>query len=254
MSLFPKTKTVKLDFILVGTQKGGTSALDYYLGQHNDIVMSSRKEIHFFDRDAYFQNGSPDYSLISRYYPKFTEGKLYGEATPVYMFWPGCIPRIRSYNPDIKLIAILRDPVSRAFSHWNMESFRGKDSRSFKEAIREEMNQIRADTYKKHRVFSYLARGLYTPQVEQLFNHFPKEQLLFVKYEQFQKRQIEETAKVIQFLGLSERDYKFEQKEVNKFEYASTIKEDEIALLKAFFAHDIETLEQRLQWDCSDWK
>ena len=254
MSLFFKSKAIKLDFIIVGTQKGGTSALDYYLGGHKDIVMSSRKEIHFFDNEKIFQKKKVNYALLNGFYPKYEAGKKYGETTPVYMFWDDCISRIHTYNPDIKLIAILRDPVSRAFSHWNMEVSRGKETRSFEQCIQDEKQQIEAGTYQKHRVFSYLARGMYSEQIERMDYYFPEQQLLFIKYERFQKHQADELQKAIAFLGLSTAHYTFQPKEVNKFQYNSVIADSEVELLKEFFAEDISRTEKRLQWDCSDWK
>ena len=106
-TLFPRKRAV--DFVVCGTQKGGTSALDAYLREHPEICMAVRKELHFFDNEKKFSSGKPDYS---KYHDSFNPQKLHkllGETTPIYMYWNESPRRIWEYNPNMKLIVLLRN-------------------------------------------------------------------------------------------------------------------------------------------------
>ncbi len=148
-------KKFKLDFIVIGAQKSGTSALDAYLRLHDNIVMSTEKEIHFFDNENYFLN-KPDYNVLGKYFPQKIPKKLHGETTPIYIYWRPCIERIYDYSKKIKLIALLRNPADRAFSHWNMEVSRKTENRSFKDCILEEIDEISKGIKSQHRIKSYV--------------------------------------------------------------------------------------------------
>jgi hypothetical protein len=88
-----------------------------------------------------------------------------GEATPIYMYWKRALPRIREYNPDLKLIMILRNPITRAYSHWNFERLASRESLPFREALLAEPARTAAVLPKQLRNGSYIARGRYTAQL-----------------------------------------------------------------------------------------
>ena len=121
-SILGKYSFSRIDFIIAGTQKGGTTALDEYFRSHQNICMADKKEVHFFDEDRYFEKKSPNYSKYHKYFSPNDYSQVIGEATPIYMYLSKAIERIHVYNPQIKLIIILRNPIDRAFSHWNMEN------------------------------------------------------------------------------------------------------------------------------------
>ena len=108
--------------------------------------------------------------------------QLKGEATPIYTYWRPAAERIHAYNPRIKLIVSLRDPVARAYSHWRMEHDRGWDPLSFARAIREGRARVvsKGEIPGQHRVFSYVERSFYAAQLERLYSLFPKEQIFFL--------------------------------------------------------------------------
>ena len=135
----------KIGFIICGTQKGGTTALDRYLRLHPEICMANKKEVHFFDSDKYFQKQNPDFSKYHFHFNPKDHHKIIGEATPIYMYWENAIKRIHNYNPNMKLIAVLRNPTARAFSHWNMERDKGRENRTFLTAILDEDSKISWD-------------------------------------------------------------------------------------------------------------
>ena len=99
----------QIGFIICGTQKGGTTALDRYLRMHPEICMADKKEVHFFDNDNFFIDKKPDYLKYHLNFSPRDHHKIIGEATPIYMYWKNSIKRIHNYNPDMKLIAVLRN-------------------------------------------------------------------------------------------------------------------------------------------------
>ena len=98
-----------VDFFIAGVQKGGTTALDYFLRQHPSVEMAGRKEVHFFDDEA-LDWSRPDYELLHRFFAWERDNVLRGEATPIYSYWPGSIERIHRYNPKAKIVVGLRHP------------------------------------------------------------------------------------------------------------------------------------------------
>jgi len=168
-------------FFIAGVQKGGTTALDSVLRKHPSIQMAKVKEVHHFDDDA-IDWSAPDHSRLHAAYDWEANGAVRGEATPITLYWPNALERLRCYNPRAKLLIGLRNPTFRAFSHWRMETKRGWDSLPFRQAIGPEGRQrVWNAPGGVHRVFSYVERGLYACQVERLLTLFPRHQVLFFR-------------------------------------------------------------------------
>jgi hypothetical protein len=129
--------TSPLDFIVIGAPRSGTTAIASYLGDHPDIVVSSPKETHFFD--AHYADGVDS---ISAYFAHRGTERIAGEATPAYLVSPWVPERIATTVPDVKLIATLREPASRAFSHWWLLYSRGIEDLSFEDAIAANLDRI----------------------------------------------------------------------------------------------------------------
>lgn len=251
INLFHKRK--KIDFIIGGTQKGGTTALDYYLRKHKQIGMAKKKELHFFDNDTLFSNSNIDYSIYEKNFNFFLNKKVYGETTPIYMYWEPSCKRIYDYNPDIKLIFILRNPISRAFSHWNMEFDRRKSyNESFSFAIRNECENNLIENHIQNRMYSYVDRGFYFRQIKRIKNYFDERQILFIKYEDFKKNQRKTLFEIFTFLGVDSA-YNFKEKQIHTRKKHSEISIDDKKYLIKQFKFDIYNVEKELNWDCSDW-
>jgi Sulfotransferase domain len=173
---------VQVDFFIVGVQKGGTTALDSFLRRHPQIQMAKVKEVHFFD-DESADWSEPDYSRLHDNFDWTSTGVLVrGEATPIYSYWPGAMQRLRRYNPSAKLLMSLRHPTFRAFSHWRMEKTRKNENLAFRHAIGATgRRRVREAQNGVHRIFSYIERGYYAPQIESILRIFPKEQILFFR-------------------------------------------------------------------------
>ncbi|MEL7085014.1 MAG: sulfotransferase domain-containing protein [Cyanobacteria bacterium J06597_1] len=241
-----------VDFIVCGTQKGGTSALDAYLREHPDLCMANEKEVHFFDRDSYFSNGRPDYSQYHACFTLERADQLVGEATPIYMYWYDAPRRMWDYNPNLKLILILRNPIERAYSHWNMERIRNAETLPFWDAILLERERCRSSLPLQHRVYSYLDRGFYLQQLRRLQTYFLDSQILVVKNEDLKSNPTAILNRICDFLGVSRLE-SITHKDVHSRPYIDTMSDREWEYLKHLYEYEIRGLERLLGWDCSDW-
>ena len=241
---------MRVDFVIGGAQKGGTSALDSFLRQHPEICMpTTRKELHFFDREE----ENRDYKKYHRNFkPKKNQHRVIGEASPIYMYWETAPYRIWKYNPQMKWILALRNPVERAFSAWNMESKRDHEKLPFAEAIEKEAERCRMALPVQHRVYSYIDRGFYAHQVRRLFNIFGKESCLVLLSEELRNEHQKTLRRVFEFLGV---DSSFVPPEASVFEqeYSSKIDNQLRERLIDTFQFDIKELEKLLGRDLSAW-
>jgi hypothetical protein len=245
---------MRVDFVIGGTQKGGTSALDSFLRQHPEICMpTTRKELHFFDREE--EKSEPDWRRYNAYHANFKpqpQHRVIGEASPIYMYWETAPDRIWRYNPKMKWILALRNPVERAFSAWNMETKRGKEILSFAEAIDKDAERCREALPLQHRVYSYVDRGFYAQQVRRLFNIFGKENVLVLLSEELRNEHHKTLRCVFEFLGV---DSSFVPPEASVFEqeYSDKIDNQLRSRLIDIFQSDIKELEKLIGRDLSSW-
>lgn len=241
-----------VNFIICGTQKGGTTALDAYLREHPEICMADRKETHFFDNEANFSGGKPEYSKYHALFKPLKKHKSLGEATPIYMYWQNSPRRIWEYNPHIKLIILLRNPIERAYSHWNMERLRGADDLSFWDAIVNEKERCREAFPQQHRVYSYVDRGFYMEQLQRIWSYFPKNRVLIIKSENLRTKPYQTLNGVCDFLEVG-RFKNISIKDINSRAYELPMSAKERNYLRALFTSEIKKMETLLNWDCRDW-
>jgi O-antigen/teichoic acid export membrane protein len=207
------------DFLIIGAQRSGTTALHRYLCQHPQVMPPLiSKGVHYFDvaydrSDAWYRGHFP-----ARPYRRFREYRvgrqvLTGEASPYYLFHPHVPGRVESLLPDVRLIVLLREPSARALSHYHHERDGGFEPLStFAEAVRAEPGRIGPDLERmtadplsvgfNHQHFSYLSRGLYAEQIRRWLDHFPREQLMILNSESFFRRPAAAFERVLRFLDL----------------------------------------------------
>lgn len=199
------------DFLIIGAQKCGTTFLYHLLCQHPYVEPAATKEVHFFDTN--FASGLEWYR--SRFSPptqKDGRKVLTGESSPYYIYHPHAARRAAQVVPGAKLIALLRNPVDRAYSDYNHKAREGRDPLSFEEAIEAEAERLRGEKEKmladenyansNYRKFSYLSRGVYVDQLEEWRRYFDEEQLLVLKSEDFFENPQATFERVLEFLGL----------------------------------------------------
>lgn len=233
----------RVAFIIAGVQKGGTTALFDYLGEEPGPSLSRVKEVHRFD-DETLAWPHPD---VAPYHANFAtfDGRPRGEATPIYLYWPQSLERVAAYNPAMKLVVMLRDPVARAWSHWKMEYARGAETRPFAWCIREGRQRLfDAEPWGFHREFSYVERGFYGEQLARALALFPREQLLVLRAEDLRADPAATLAQVRGFLGLAPAAAPI-QREVHvgrAMDYGSELTAADVAHLGAVYARDLARL------------
>jgi Sulfotransferase domain. len=248
-----KFDSLKVNFLVAGAQKSGTTALDAYLRQHPQLSMALRKEVHYFDNEALHSGGgTPDYAIYHQFFNPASPNLLLGETTPIYMYWHRAVSRIQQYNPAMKLIISLRNPIERAFSHWNMSRQRGVEHRTFWDAICEESDETSGLYRAKSSRFLISTGVFYFAQLSRIWNYFPQSQTLIVRQEDLKNRPKEVLNKICAFLGV--RPYEVILREtVHKRMYADSMSNRERVYLETIFEHDIQALAAEFSWDCSDW-
>ena len=243
---------MRVDFVIGGTQKGGTSALDAFFRQHPQICMpETKKELHFFDREENFR-GAANYAKYHAQFRTGPEKAVIGEASPIYMYWNAAPYRIWSYNPDMKWLLILRNPVERAYSAWNMEVRRGNEPLPFAEAITQEIQRCRQALPLQHRIFSYVDRGFYAPQVRRLFNLFGRDRCLVLLNEELRADHRKTLERAFEFLGVDSTAVPA-QAAVFEHDYDQPMDPGLASQLIDMFYYDIKQLEQLLGRDLSLW-
>jgi hypothetical protein len=198
-----------LDFMIAGVQKGGTTALSYFLSQHPQLAIAQGKEVHLFDAPDYLPTWDSE-QINQRYAAHFSDAsmqQLWGEATPIYCYWPEIAAELRRYNPALKLIVILRDPVERAISQYAMEKARGDESLPLWLALCLEPYRLWRDTGRQQggarRCHSYCSRGHYNHQLENLRRYFPVEQILVLENSELNNQHQATLQKICAFLGVA---------------------------------------------------
>jgi hypothetical protein len=193
------------NFLLVGAMKAGTTSIMRYLASHPDVYVPPGKEVHFFDREERWRRG------IDWYYEQFDGAgtqRAIGEGSPGYMLFPDVAARMASVVPDARLIAILRDPVDRAHSHYLHARRRGTERRPFAEIVDEELELSRPRTLPLAREalerHHYVVRGLYLEQLENLCAHYPRDSLHVLLVEDLEREPRRAFRELCRFLEIDD--------------------------------------------------
>lgn len=178
------------DYLIVGAQRCGTTTLQDLISSHPQVrAPFLRKGIHYFDTG--FQRGE---SWYRSQFPYRRHGdRITGEASPYYLYHPLVPGRVAALMPDVKIIALLRDPVDRAISHYKHEVRRGFEQLELEEAMQQEEARLAGEEDRMasdpayfsftHQHFSYQARGLYADQLQRYRHYFPSASILAVESE-----------------------------------------------------------------------
>ena len=244
----------KLSFVIGGVMKAGTCSLDAIFRRHPQIQMASLKETHFFD-DEDRDWSRPDYDALHALFP-VNDGRLRGEATPITAYWRPAVRRLRDYNPDIKIILLLRDPVTRAFSHWQQEYSRRREAMLFADAIRGGRDRVRNAPGGQHRFFSYVERGLYGDQLADLSGNFPKRNIHCEIFEEFFRDRSAGLQHIAQFLGVApfpEQIPNFHINPAHNVSYPSALTDEDAAYLSDIFRDQAAAVEAFIGKPVSDW-
>jgi hypothetical protein len=236
--IYPILPKRYIDCIIGGVQKAGTTSLLKNLSKHPDIS-SYPEEIHFFDilwsKGTYFYEKHFDYSK-----------KITMEKTPEIIYLPHTYPLIQSLNPYVKFIIILRNPIHRAYSSWNMSREHKWTDETFEECIDAEIK------YKlnENKIFitsggHYLQKGLYYKQIMELLKFFPRQNIIILIFEELINNVENEYNKIYDFLNIP-RPYNIKYDIERVGNYDNKISKNTYLKLKNFFKKDVRKLEKFL--------
>ncbi len=218
------------DFLIIGVPRGGTTSLYNYLLESPNIFPALWKEISYFS-DQY-ENGITWYQ--SHFPTKFmkylktrkNENFLTGEASPIYLYHPLAPKRIFEAIPQVKIIALLRNPIDRANSHYWQSVRKKRESLSFDEAVNK---QLKDEPLSDHKAFcsemyqnkhdevlnQYLSSGICFDRIKRFFELFPKENILIIASEDFYDNPKMVCDDIAKFLKIS----KWELRKIKKYNY-----------------------------------
>jgi Sulfotransferase domain len=198
-------KNLKVDFFIVGAPKAGTTALHAHLAKHPQVCMSSDKEPNYFSFEEiekqqlyYHKENVKSESDYNALFECEESAKLRGEASVSYLFYKEVPQRIKSYNPNAKIIISLRQPVQRAYSHFQMDYSLGLVNVSFEEIYRNGPNHPATGNYFQQ----YFLLSDYADQVERYQLQFPHQQICILLHEDLIRDPDKTMKKVFHFLGI----------------------------------------------------
>ncbi|TDT43466.1 sulfotransferase domain-containing protein [Halospina denitrificans] len=249
------------DFLIVGAQKSGTTSLFSYLQEREGFLGSLPKEVHFFDREDNYKKGFGWYE--SHFIKPPGKNGLHYEASPTYLFRPKVPERLYEYNPTLKIIILLREPISRAYSAWNMyrqwseegfvpwaiqnDPYGRKESRiyqvffkngcpSFSDYINIEMDLINEGDAEDEPTL--LRRGIYKPQIERYIDAFGSKRVLVLGFNELKTAPETVLKKCYDFLGVpcSELSKTPPGEIKNKRTYPSNISPEDLKTLQEWYA------------------
>nr|WP_309101232.1 sulfotransferase domain-containing protein [Fredinandcohnia onubensis] len=256
------SKQLKMpDFLIIGQQKCGTSALYVNLVRHPNIATAEEKELYFFNK--HYEKGLDWYrdqfpSLVLN-----TENVITGEATPNYIDDPLAPQRVFQCMPNVKLIILLRNPVDRAYSQYQMGARDGScfvNGRlpSFEEFIEKEKNLPKNYYEKLDRKaylesYRFLERGIYINKIEKWMNVFPQEQIIIINSEDFYNDPNQIYKEVLTFLNVpiwEPNRFEFINKFRDKYpKLNDTTRQDLISYFKHYNERLYHLLGRNLNWE-----
>tara|TARA_Y100001972_G_scaffold128853_1_gene192166 strand:- start:2485 stop:3417 length:933 start_codon:yes stop_codon:yes gene_type:complete len=198
------------DFLIIGAGKSGTTSIDKYIGTHPHIYMSERKDPGFFASEpynlsddmypesvAYYQRFITNESEYLRLFSLAKPDQLTGETTTMYLYSEGSPDRIRSYIPDTKLIAVLRQPAERIFSRYlHLARENQLPTDSFEDIFDQNSKWwIRPDL---------INEGFYFKHLKRFYDIFPEEHIQVILYDEMKENQETMFRNLFQFLGVEE--------------------------------------------------
>jgi len=242
------TYKAPVNFIIIGVQKAGTSAAVVNLSKHPDVWLKPG-QVHFFDR--WYQKGLSYYRSLLK--PDKSGVKLIGEKTPTYIYCDGCMERIKDVAPNTKFLLFLREPISRAFSQWNMlKNNMKQEDLSFGEACDRELTTLMGQKRSFGNALAhYIQRGFYMDQIERFLKVFPKEQLLVVIAERIRANPVEEHQRIFDFLGVDKVE--IEAEDVHLGKYKDTLPPRVKEKLKEVYRPHNERLYEWLGGPIEEW-
>ncbi len=245
------------DFIIIGTVRSGSTSLYYNICEHPSVVEAAYDEIGYFDSnyhlgENWYRSMFPTQKIMNKI-REDTGYSITGEDTPFYFWKKEVAERILSDMPETKLIVILRNPVDRAYSNYNLAVRENNEKLTFEEAIDEEMEFLSKNSFRDtvDRFRSYLTKGIYVNQIKPWLDVFSREQLHFLSTEQMKNEPCETLDLVFKFLSVPSYDIKNlqERKLANYKKMNENTREQLIKYYKSYNKEFFGIINQKFEWD-----
>ncbi len=186
----------KVDFLIIGAQKAGTTSLYRYLEQHPEIYFSEVKEVNYFAIDRLYEKGTGYYHS---YFKGYSGQKIVGSAYTHLLPCRKCAERVKHYNPEMKLLVLLREPVARAWSAYHYAIRNGwEESGNFRDTVALEAGRLDAERYD----LTYFYDGLYSSHLDHWSRYIPQEQMLLLRQADLESDPEGVMSSAFSFLGL----------------------------------------------------
>ena len=268
------TSHISPDVYIVGAQKAGTTTLQSLLKKHPDIAPPDVKEVAFFDRDPEYSKGT-DYYLeqFPRKWPLSKKVTL--DATPIYLYTPTCAERIHAFCPDARIIILLRDPVERAYSAWNMyrrmieEGKRIETLKDRAEGSNSDVRDFWLERIERRKWMTFdecidvetrpeasgtilpdcIRRGLYAQQLERYRAVFKDHQIKLFRFSEIVSDSLSVVKQTADFLGLRPFNWsRIKIKQSNVGEYKQMITDSQRSVLDAFYEESNRKIFEHTGW------
>lgn len=258
-------------FMIIGAQKAGTTSLHYYLDQHPKLAGSYPKELNYFSRDIFL---GKDLNWYRQHFTSLTKpDALFFESTPKYMNLESVAQQIATAYPNMKLIMILREPIARAYSGWNMyRSYSAKQvARKTADSTGHSVNRVYQYLFDKRTTFPsfrevvdlefdfisrgsedgpfILRKGLYADQIKMYYRYFDPGQILILGFHDLVNNPQETCNRVLEFLGVAGPPCNFNPEPKNKRDYSDKIADDDKRVLEEFYREPNRQLKELLGMD-----
>jgi len=252
------------DFLIIGAKRCGTTSLFSHLPEHPSIAESHHDNIGFFNDNFHlgvnwYKSFFPTIGYkkkIEKEYGKF----LAFDVTTRYMESKSTADNIKKVKPGIKIIVMLRNPIDRAYSQFNVSVKEKTEEISFDEAITEEMNRLKVEILDDDRQTllefpennrHYIKKSLYALQLKSWFDIFPKENILVLSTEEFRENEENIYRKIFEFLDIPEIQIK-NKMHMEKGEYSPMNEKTRQRLREFFKKHNMELFKligNKFDWD-----
>ena len=196
------------NFIIIGAARSGTTTLYNWLQAHPDVYLpvSARPEPHFFLKSLEYKKGISYYS--DHYFSAWKGQKAIGEKSTSYLYRATIVaPRLKEILPDVKLIALLRNPVDRAYSSYWFTVNEGLETLTFEEALDRENERLENPKllfWDEVRPFAYIDRGHYLPQIKTFLEYFPRRSIFIGLFDELIENPSKLFREILRFLELDE--------------------------------------------------
>ena len=247
------------EIFIVGAQKAGTTSLYAWLTQHSRIQKSKKKETFFFNDSNNFRKGMGWYKCHFPVLFPFTTSKRTCDASANYFESIEAPARMIKEFPNAKVIILLRNPVDRAFSHYQMAVSRGFELLSFEESLEleqerisfgEELNEEVGHNYVFQKL-AYRTKGIYVNFLMHWLNHFPSDQLMIVNSEELFINPDVKFGEIVNYVGLNNNN-KILHEVYNSQEYTEMNSATRRSLEAFYFVHNMQLekmLNRSFNWD-----